>query len=527
MGLFVKLSRRLATGGAAFAALVESASRPGAARMGAFLVSIAWFVPTVVIKVHLIGTGVLTADIPYYENMLYNTGYSPSRGSFDVLYTWHDILSYGSTTFLTEHFSPTFALLGPIFQLYPHPIFLCVLQPLLLVIAGWGFHRLTRGLLTAHQAPPLFGLLPVMVQATYLCNYSNVSATIDTIYGFHHDSLILPLLIWGLVCVFEARWHTALVLFVLFLGMKENLPIIITPLLGLGLIFNLIVPRKKAALGLILCAAFFGGCYLFEFQTHNRHVSIIHKFFDGKEVYYAWLRLYKWTILRNYWLGFLAPMFALPALADLCLQLAGNTIELDWHSYPLMALAMVALVFGVVKASVWLRRWRLVLLAGYAALCGLVFGPMIAGGVAAEMAIARAAYRLPPLVDVAALADLTAGVPHEAKLSTTSDLLIFCADRRKLLWPQSVAYAEYVLVNTRTKEDNRRRSEDFLQTYTGDNLAGAHFYDEVNLVLLGYPYDESLYAYMDRIIAAGGATLIKSNGRLSLYHMNSPEPVPH
>lgn len=495
-------------------------------RMGALAVGLAWLVPMMVIKVHLLGTGVLTGDLPYYENMLYNTGFSRGRNSFDVLYSWHDLMYYSSPTFLTEHFSPTFALLGPVFQLYPHPVFLCVLQPLLIVIAGWGLYRLTRGLLNAHEAPLLFGLLPVLVQAAYLFNYSNMSATIDTIYGFHHDSLIPPLTIWGLVCAFEARWRTALLLFVLFLGMKENLPIIIVPLLGMGLTFNLVVPRKKAALGLILCAMFFVGCYWFEFRTHNRHVGIVYKFSDGDEIEYAWQRLAKWTILRNYWPALLAPMFALPALADLCLQLVGNTTELDWHSYPLMALAMVALVFTVVKTITWLRRWRLVLLAGYAALCGLVFGSMIAGGIVAEVAIARAVYRLPPLVDLAALAELTAGIPREAKLSATSDLLCFACDRRKLLWPQSVAYADYVLVNRRAKEDNRQRSENFLRTNTPDNPAGAHFYDDVSLVLTGYAFDESLYAYMDRMVAEGNAKLVKSNGRLSLYRMDRPLTAP-
>ncbi len=501
---------------------LEKCSRPAVVCVVSGTVGLTWLVLLCVVKIRIMRMGALTSDIAYYENMLYNTGYSFSKRSFDFLYTWYDLLTHGSPTYLTEHFSPTLALLAPGYWLFPNPLYLTVMQPLLSTLAGWGLYRLSRRVLERNNAPPMLGLLPVFFQAAYLFNYSNISAITDTLYGFHQDSMIAPLLVWTLVCVFEERWRIALMLFVLFLGVKENLPIITAPGLGLCFIFNRIVPRKKAALGLLLCAGFFACCYYFEFRTHNRHVSIIHRFFDLDYVMDAMIRRVKWTIIYPLWPALLTPFFALPALTDWALQLVGDTMELDWHSYPVLMFTQIAFAYTCITAFSLTKRWRVLSLAGYAALVGLVTAPMVAQGCKAYVAIHRGAFSLPLLVDVEAAKALAATVPKQARLSVTSELEIFLAERRRLLWPESGPYAEYVLINRRKEEVNKAQAAEFMRGYPDGDPAGVHFYGDLHILLSGYGYDTALMGYIDKLVASGDATLLKTQGKLELYRIHAP-----
>ncbi len=317
MSRFEKLSRLDEFVPRALVAGLEKCSRPIIARPLALMVGMTWLVMLCAVKIRLLHADVLTSDIAYYENMLYNTGFSFSPRSFDFLFTWYDLLTYGSPTYLTEHFSPTLAVLAPGYWLFPNPLFLTVMGPLCSTMAGWGLYRLTRRWFELNEAPPMLGLLPVFFQAVYLFNYSNISAVIDTMYGFHQDDMIAPLLVWTVVCATETRWRTAFVLFVLFLGVKENLPILTAPGLVACFLFNRIMPRKKAAIGLLLCAFFFTLCVLFEFRTHNRHVNIIYQFLDYDAVMEAIGRSGRWTVITPLWPALLTPFFALPALGRL------------------------------------------------------------------------------------------------------------------------------------------------------------------------------------------------------------------
>lgn len=519
MGRLINFLRRVDAGAAAGLSWLKPVSQPATARILALAAGAVWLSYMIVLKVHLVGTGTLTSDIAYYGNMLYNTGWRFANGSFYFLYSMYGVLAHGSTTFLTEHFSPTFGLLAPAYRLLPFPELLAVLQPVFILTAGAGLYRLTQRLVAAHGLSPGYGLLPALVLTAYLFNYSNVAATVDVLYGFHHDSMIPPLLVWTVVCVVEARWRAVLVLFILFLGMKENLPIITFAGLAFCFAFNWVVPRKKAAIGLLLCGLFFAGCYWMEFRTHNRHVGILNHFFDSDLVYQAMDRTTKWTIVRNFWPALFAPPFALPALADFCLQLMGDTNELDWHSYPLMTFGMLGVVWALVTLLHLTRRWSFPGLAGYVALVGLMLGPMIVAGAASGVAIWRGAFRLPTLVDRSALTEISALVPKEAKLSTSSDLLVFFTDRPKLLWPESASLSQYVLVNRRAKAENQRQADEFMKTAPVGDKAAAAFYGYNEIVLRGFAYDDVLYEAMDTQVAAGRAEVVGRRGIVTLYKL--------
>jgi hypothetical protein len=468
-------------------------------------------------------SGTLTSDIAYYQNMLYNTGWSFSNGSFYFLYSQHDVQLWRSYTFLTEHFSPTLALLAPAYRLFPTPVMLSVCQPLAILAAGWGLFRLTGRLLADRGLSPGFGLFPPLILAAYLFNYSNVSATVDVLYGFHHDSLIPPLLIWAVVGVVEARWRVAAVLFGLCLGLKENLPIISSAGLLVCIVRNGPVPRKGAILGLLICALYFAGCYWMEFRTANRHVAIIHQFLeiDWEHLYVLGDRkVVLWSLVDNYWPGLLMPAFALPALADLCLQLMGWTNELDWHSYVVMAFGMLAMVGGVINVLSWVRRWSLLSLTILVLLGGGVLLPMIVDGADACVLLGKGAANIPRMVDLEAMKEVAAGVPRDAKLCTSSDLLVFFGDRHSLFWPEYAKEAQYVLINRRDKADNEAKARDFARNFSDTdkkNKAGKYFYATMDVVLRGYSYDEGLYAYVDQLQAAGKASLVRQQGSIALF----------
>jgi hypothetical protein len=513
--------RRLEAGGEFLATQLARLPQRKMACVLGVVGGLVWLLAMAEIKLELIASGTLTSDIAYYENMLYNTGWSFTNGSFYFLYTMHDVFTHQSYTFLNEHFSPTFALVAPLYRLFPHPEMLSLLQPALILLAAAGIYRLTRILLDQRGVSPAFDLLPAFLAGAYLWNYSNVTTTVDVLYGFHHDSLIPPLLIWTLVAVARQRWRIATVLFVLFLGMKENLPIISVGGLVFCLAFNVVVPRKKAAIALGLCLLFFAGCYWMEFRTHNRHVGIVYRFFDRDQIADLLDSPFQWPILQNYWPALLVPPLALPAGADLILQMMGRTNELDWHSYALMAFAMAGMAWGSAATLGWMKRWKLVSLAGYFALAGWILIPLMAQGVRDSLAIRSCAARLPAIVDIPAAQELAATVPKRAKLGVSSDLLVFVADRHTLYWPEASSLAEYVLVNRRTPAANHASVEAY--THAVGNLErsrpAGYFRDVTNVVLNGYGYDENLLAFLDAQQAIGQAVVLATRGNLVLYQL--------
>jgi FtsH-binding integral membrane protein len=334
--------------------------------------------------------------------------------------------------------------------------------------------------------------------------------------------------VWTLVAIVEARWRTATVLFILLLGMKENLPIIFCGAAAYALVFNGLVPRKRAALALLIAVIFFGGCYFFEFRTHNRHVALLYQFADFDKIYDALDRLGQWRLLDYFWLpAAFTPILALPALGELSLELMGNTNEFDWHSYTLMALVIVGTLFAGIRLLGFIRGSKALALPVYLAFIGFLVAPVVAGGCYSYWIIERATARLAPLADAQALQAIRSAIPPKTKLATTSELLTFCADRRYLIWPQLVVYADYILVNRRAEAANRIEAEQLAAILPyGDDAAGGHFRADLDVVLSGYGYDANLISYVDRSVSLGTVVPVKSIGSLTLYHALAPQPGP-
>jgi hypothetical protein len=510
------------SGGAWAERWARVAARPAVAAW----IAVIWLVPMLVLKLRLLDRFGLTSDIAYYANMLHNTGYDRGDGAFRFLYTTYDVLRFMSGTFLTEHFSPTFALLAPLQWLLPHPLLLTILQPVLIAVAGLGLFRLTTQVGQRFGAPPLAAVLPAVVLTTYLFNASNLTATADSIYGFHHDSLIPPLIIWGLRWALAGRWKLATTAFLLLLGVKENMPIVLGAFMAACLPFGWLLPRRRAALGLVLCILFFAGCLWFQFRNANRHVSIVYQFLDPEAIDGALQRLGRWDLVLHLWPAWLALPFALPAAAEFCLQLMGRTIPYDWHSYPLM----VFMLLGTMFTGQWLLgravRWGRLAPAAGLALLGLLLLPPVFAGVRNYGYLWQVAGALPRLGEREDAKRLLALVPADAKLGVTSDLLVWAAERRHLLWPESVDFAEYILVNRRTAADHAASLQAFAASSRPGDPGSMHFRDDLGVVVAGFKFDTTLLEYLDHRVATGTAKLVESSGRMSLYRANPGAQLP-
>jgi uncharacterized membrane protein len=494
--------------------------------LSAALLAVIWIIPMILIKLRLLDAFILTSDIAYYGNMLYNTGLDLQDRTFRILYTTHDVLRFSSTSFLTEHFSPTFALLAPLFQLLPNPLFLTVAQPILIAVAGMGLFRLTQVVIKRYDAPEAANVFPLTFLVMYLVNASNVPTTADSIYGFHHDSLIPPLMAWGLVFALQARWRLALITLLLLLGVKENLPIVISAFFFACLPFGWLVPRKKAAIGIILCMVFFAGCYWFQFRTENRHVGIVYRFFDLDSIFAALGMIDRWPLVLHLWPAWFALPILLPGAAEFSLQLMGATVQYDWHSYPLIMLSMIGTILTLTRLTALRRHSPVQSVALVVVVLGLMAAPIVADGVRTYRNLQVASLHLPVQADAAALAKLAEWVPADAKLLTTSDLLVFFAKRRHLLWPESGGFADHILINLRSEEDNRKRAEAFARANPGNDPGTQHFFSDVGIVLSGYLYDTNLISYVQRREAEKSATVVQREGDLVLYRLAPDASLP-
>jgi len=211
--------------------------------------------------------------------------------------------------------------------------------------------------------------------------------------------------------------------------------------------------------------------------------------------------------------------FALPALADLSLQLMGRTTELDWHGYPLMVLAVIATMFTCFRAMAFVQRRPAVLLAVYGLIVAAMVAPVLVKGLRSYTNLYEISARVPALLNPTAVGEFGPFIPPGARLCVTSDLLPFFADRRYLLWPESIAYAEYVLVNRRDSAENAKVAEEFRRSLPFGDPASAHFYSEMDYVLRGYANDASLLAYLDRQIGENNVTVLRTDGRLTLFRV--------
>jgi DMSO reductase anchor subunit len=111
----------------------------------------------------------------------------------------------------------------------------------------------------------------------------------------------------------------------------------------------------------------------------------------------------------------------------------GATVQYDWHSYPLIMLSMIGTILTLTRLTALRRHSQVQSIAIVALVLGLMATPIVADGMRTYRNLHVASLQLPVQADAAALAKLAALIPADAKLLTTSDLLVFFSKRRHLL----------------------------------------------------------------------------------------------
>lgn len=426
-----------------------------------FSVSLAWFVILFKTKVHMYHSMMLTSDLAYYCNMLYNT----MRGNF--LYSDYGLFFYGFTTFLSDHFSPSIALLAPLYSIFPSPVFLLFLQVASVAMAGWLMAMIGKILAAKDDSLPKWSLVvPILFQIYYLFHPSTIYATIDTVYGFHHDSLI-PLSLSAMF-FFYLKYDAGrsennkagtqyLVLsgicYVILLGLKENMPFVCAFFFIPLYIFNRGINRRLALWAIICCVVMWIGSVVFQYSvvTNTRNIGVVSRFFVVDEWIAAIQRIGEWRPLLGFMFLFLVPEAILPFLSELFLQLIGGTKSYNWHGFPIFAIGCIGAVAGIIRflrrlADLEPRTYKPAIFLLAACTVWLYFLPIL-NGCKSLKDISGDVFKNEAKVKVADIEAMAQLIPLESKLAVTSELLVFFVNRPHLRWPEQLEGIDFVLTS--------------------------------------------------------------------------------
>lgn len=427
-------------------------------------ISITWFMVLLQIQLHLYHTMFFTSDLAQWCNMLYNTGW----GKF--LYSDFEYLSDGFNTYLNHHFSPSLGLLAPIYWLLPSPVTLIVIQVFAIATAGWLLAQIGKIVIYYNAHLPKWTLIvPLLAQGLYLFNQSTVEATICIPYGFSHDCFNPPLLFTTVFFYLKFKFSkpddkrkrlsylifTGVCFFIL-LGVKENIPLVFTVFLVPVLLFDRRADKKLMLWALAGCGIMIMGSVAFQYmaKTNQGNVEVISDFLSLDTWASKFDSLYyisKYKILLCFIPLILTPQAYMPFFAEFSLLLVFDVPPFDWHAMPIVAIGGLAGMVGVIRLLLWMNAWRLwnkVLAAlAIAAYMILLYIPTVWGGfndltVAREQVFSRSAPI--PVNNIKEMARL---IPLEAKLSATSDLVVFFVNRPHLRGPDQLKGIDMIITS--------------------------------------------------------------------------------
>lgn len=459
------------------------------------------FAGIMLVKVDLWRHNVLISDWVFMKNILWNTNLSG-----DILYSEMRFRQFGYPSYLNEHFSP---ILIPLAFLYKAAgrwgdLMLLALQgacPCLVAIA-------LRGI-----AVQLFHdrRLAALMGVAFAFNPAILQPAIDSVYGFHSDSLSPPLIAlagWAFVAQRRVTYFAALIAALL---VKENVP-------AYGIIAGglLALSRQNRWLGLatalVSAAVFLIGARGLPLLTgfSNRNVGYAGQFvadvfalrpsfdYSRQELFYA----------LRYGGAFLPALALWPFLAmvipDLLVfgQVAHANLS-SWHIMPVLATLAVLAAIGSHRfvegtwpvASVLIResgaRRRVVNLYWAAVAVAAVAVAPVDLWIKHQRLLSAGSS-----IDQEALEHARVAIPREAGVATTTDLEAYFAHRRIVFTGLRAGGLEYVVVN-----------------------AGAVSAQRCAALPEACASDQELIGDVERLAASGEATQIFSRGEVRAYRL--------
>lgn len=279
----------------------------------------------------------LTSDIVLYSNMLWNTDFSGN-----ILYSDWLFYSRGAVSGLSEHFFPTILLLAPFYHIFPNPVWLLFLQSAASAITGILVYVLANDVIKK-KLPAL------LLSFFYLFHPAILGATLDASVGFHHDSLIPPLLLAATLFFYRKNFSGYLISLLLVLGLKESLPIL-GLIFGCGLVANKKYDRKWYV-STILISVFFicSGLWFYPFLTGVKavHASNFLNLLADPIARIKTSNIKYWLVMGLFAPAFFASGILFLAMVDMSIYILGGTSPFDWHSFTSSAILIVASIFGL------------------------------------------------------------------------------------------------------------------------------------------------------------------------------------
>lgn len=425
--------------------------------------SLAWFIILFTIKIHMYRAMMLTSDLAYYCNVLFNTNLEK------FLYSDFAFFQFGFTTFLSDHFSPSLALLVPLYKLFPTPVLLLFLQVFSIAATGWLVAQIGKILVIKNRHLPRQTLIMILLlQLFYLYNPYSISSTIDSLYGFHHDSFY-PLLLSTVIFFYikhlncnkldKNKFCNRYLLFsglsfILLLGMKENLPYLCV-VFFFPLLFVKHTVKRQYAIWAIACSIMmWAGAYYFQYLivTNVRNTNAVLQFFSLEGWILAAPKLQEWLPIVRFIFLFIVPEAILPFLAELALQLFSPANIFDWHSFIIFCIGFISSVFGIIRLTNWIfsKQFK----HGEKILCllllftFLLYLPPVWKGCNHLIDAYDTHFERKASVQMSNIEYISAYIPHDASLATTSDLLVFFVNRPHLRWPTHLENIDFVLTSS-------------------------------------------------------------------------------
>ena len=430
----------------------------------AVAISVIWFAVVLGLKLRMYYAMLLTSDLAYYCNVLYNTGWK------QFLYSDFAYFQYGFKTFLSDHFSPSLGLLALIYQIAPSPVTLLVVQTFAIAAAAWLLAQIGKMLISRDAVLPRWTLItPLLAQGLYLFNRSTVEATIDSVYGFHHDSLIPLFLLATVFFYLKYKFSKsdnkrgkvsylvcAGVCFFILLGLKENMPLVCAAFLVAVLLFGRRADKKLMLWALACCVIMITASSVFQYlvSTNKRNLEAISSFFT-LEMWSSRLGflhyISRWRILLSFIPMILTPIAYVPFLAEFALQLVVDASPFDWHSFPIIAIGSLAAMAGTMGLLLRMRKWSLLkrTLAGIAITIYmmLLYIPAVWGGCNKIAETPRQFFWPSAKISAGDIESMARLIPSGAKLATTTNLLSFFANRPHLRWPDQLEDVDMILTS--------------------------------------------------------------------------------